>query len=267
MNLNLISRSILDRRLSLLIYACGVAAYGGMLLAIWPSMSGDLSSLEQLWENYPEGLKQIFGADIPFTQFDGFLTLEYFSIMWVIIAVAFSASVATSSLAGEVDKGTMELLLSQPISRRSVVVSKMAFHAVGLAFVIAATLIPLVLGTRFIDAELNLAGVAALSLLLFLFIMSFGSLGFLFSAYFSDRGKAVFTVVGILIFSYALDILAKFNDFIENFYFMSMFKYYDPYPYLHSAIIDWNDLAVLAGVSLVASVIAVIHFQRRDIAV
>jgi len=267
MNLNLVQRSILDRRISLIIYALGVAAYGILMTSIWPSMADDLSTLEQLWENYPEGLKTVFGADIPFTRFDGFLTLEYFTIMWIIIGVAFSASVATGALAGEIDKGTMELLLAQPVSRVSVVLSKMLFHAAGLAFLIAATMIPLKLGALVIDAELSTRGVAALSLLLFFFVMSFGSLGFLFSAWFSDRGRAVFAVVGLLIFAYALDILAKFNDFIGNFHFLSLFRYYDPYPYMHSATIDWSDLAVYAGISLTASALAAFHFRRRDIAV
>jgi ABC-type transport system involved in multi-copper enzyme maturation permease subunit len=118
-----------------------------------------------------------------------------------------------------------------------------------------------------IDAELNNTGVAALSLLLFMFTMSFGSMGFMFSAFYSDRGKAVFTVVGILIFSYALDVLANFNDFIEKLDFLSLFKYYDPYPYISTASIDWSDLAVYAGIIIITSTVAIIRFQRRDIAV
>lgn len=267
MSLNIITRNLLDRRISLSIYALGVAAYGVMILAIWPSMAGDIATLEQLWESYPEGLKTIFGADIPFTSFDGFLTLEYFTIMWLIIGAAFSISIATGALAGEIDKGTMELLLSQPISRRSVTVSKMVFHVIGLAFIIAATMIPLLIGAWIIGEELSITGALALSLLLFLFMMSLGSLGFFFSAVFSDRGKAVFAVVGIFIFAYALDILAKFNEFVENFHFLSLFKYYDPYPYLHDATIDWSSLSVYSGIIVVASVAATIWFERRDIAV
>jgi ABC-type transport system involved in multi-copper enzyme maturation permease subunit len=89
----------------------------------------------------------------------------------------------------------------------------------------------------------------------------------MFSAFYSDRGKAVFTVVGILIFSYALDVLANFNDFIEKLDFLSLFKYYDPYPYISTASIDWSDLAVYAGIIIITSTVAIIRFQRRDIAV
>lgn len=267
MSFNIIMKNIHDRRVSLVIYAAAVAAYGLMMIAIWPSLSKDISSLEQLWEQYPEGLKEIFGASIPFTNFDGFLTLEYFSIIWIIIAFALSAGVATGSLAGEIDKGTMELLLSQPVSRRAVVTGAMAFHALALIAVIAATMIPIILGAMAIGADLNRTGILALSVLLFLFTMSLASLGFMFSAWYSERGKALFTVVGILIFSYALDILAKFSDFIDNFHFLSLFKYYQPYPYISNASIDWGSLAVYAGISVIASIIAIWHFERRDIAV
>lgn len=267
MSLNLIFRNIRDRRVSLIIYGLGVAAYGMMMVAIWPSLADDLGTLEQLWENYPEGLKTVFGADIPFTSFDGFITLEYFTIIWIIIGAAFSAGVSTASLAGEIEKGTMELLLAQPISRTSIVLSKMAVHVAGLAGIILATMGPLLLGAMIIGEELSLAGAAALSLLLFMFLLSFGSLGFLFSSWFSDRGKAVFTVTGILIFSYALDVLAKFNDFVDNFHFLSLFNYYDPYPYIHAADIDWSSMMVYLSVALFASILSLLQFRRRDIAV
>jgi len=264
---NLFFRSLKDRRLSLTIYCLGVAAYSLMIIAIWPSMQDNLDTLEQLWQNYPEGLKAAFGANVTITSFDGFLILEYFSLMWVIIAAPFAISVATSAFAGEIEKGTMELLLSQPISRRVISFSRMAYLKTGLLLIIAATMLPIVIGAWLVGEEMNVGGVLALSLLGFLLFLSIGAIGFLFSAMMNDRGRAVFMVVGVLIFSYALDILAQFNDIVEKFHFLSLFNYYDPFRYLHSADIAWGDLAVLLGISVLCGIAATVIFQRRDIAV
>lgn len=266
-NINLLRRSFADRRISLLIYAAGVAAYSLLILAIWPSMSGNLATLEQLWENYPDAIKNMFGANVSITTFDGFLTLEYFSLMWVIIVVAFSISVATSSIAGEIEKGTMELLLSQPITRRATVITRMIFHLAGLVLIILATILPIVALTPLIDAELDYAGVLALCASSLVFYLAFASVAFLVSALLSDRGRAIFISVGILIFSYAIDILASFNETIDRIHFLSFFDYYDPYRYLHDVSFAWGDLVILAALFVVCSIGAVVWFEKRDIAV
>lgn len=265
-NANLLRRTFRDRRVSLPIFAAGVAAYSIIILAIWPSMSSNLATLEQLWENYPEAIRSMFGGNISIATFDGFLTLEYFSLMWVIIVFAFSISVATSTIAGEIQQGTMELLLSQPISRLSIIITRMFFHLAGLLIIIAATMLPIVVGVPVIDAEIDYAGLLALSFSSLLFYLALGSIAFLLSAILSDRGRAVFISVGILIASYAIDILAAFNDTINKVAFLSLFDYYDPYRYLHDVSFAWGDLAVLGALSLISSVGATVWFMRRDIA-
>ncbi|MHB0914127.1 MAG: ABC transporter permease subunit [Thermoleophilia bacterium] len=266
-NANLLRRTFSDRRISLPIYAAGVAAYSIMILAIWPSMSSNLETLEQLWANYPEAIRSMFGGNISIATFDGFLTLEYFSLIWVIIVFAFSISVATASVAGEIEKGTMELLLSQPISRRSIIMTRMSFHLIGLLIIIAATMAPIVAIAPLIDAEIDRTGLLALSFSSLLFYLALGSLAFLLSSVLSDRGRAVFICVGILIASYAIDILSAFNDTIERVNFLSLFNYYDPYRYLHDVSFAWGDLTVLAILGIVCTAGAILWFDRRDIAV
>ncbi len=266
-NTNLLGRSLMDRRLTLGIYCLGVAAYSLMIIAIWPSMQGNLDAMEQLWQNYPEGLKAAFGADVSISSFDGFLTLEYFSLMWVIISAPFAVSVATAAFAGDIEKGTMELLLSQPIPRWVISSSRMAYLNIGLLLIITATMLPVIIGAPLVDAKLNMGGVLALGLQGFLLFLCIGAVGFLFSALTSDRGRAIFMVTGVLIVSYALDILSQFSHAVDKLHFLSLFDYYDPYRYLHSADIAWGDLAVLLGVAVVAFLAATAIFQRRDIAV
>ena len=265
MNFNLLKQSLSDRKLSLSVYAASVALYGIIILAIWPSIQ--TSGISELWDRYPESLRKVFGATINFTEFDGFITLEYLGQMWVIIMAAFVIGVATSSLAGEIEKGSMELLLSQPVSRRSIVVSRHFYMSIMLIALIAATMLPLMIGAPLVDGELSNTGVAAVSLLAFLFYEAIGSIAFFFSAIASSRGRALFAALGILIGSYALDLLSKFNEFIDNFHFLSLFYYYDPYRYLNSSSIAWGDLAVMVSITVVSTAAAVVWFERRDIAV
>lgn len=265
MNFNLIRRSFVDRRISLSIYAAGVILYSFFILLIWPSLRD--SGLSQLWEAYPENLKKAFGAGINFTEFDGYLTIEYLSNMWVILIAVFGIGAASNALSGEIEKGTMELLLAQPVSRRSIVVSRHFYFSLALILLIIATLVPIAIGSPVVGGNINYAGLLAVSLLAFLFFGAIGSYTFLFSSMFNSRGMSIAVATGVIIFSYALDLLSKFNETVDNFHFLSLFNYYDPYRFLHDASLAWGDLAVLAGIIVVCTGGAVIWFQRRDIAV
>lgn len=265
MNYNLLRQSFAERRVSLLIYAIGVATYSVMILAIWPSMQN--TGISELWERYPESIKKAFGASINFATFDGFMTLEYFAQMWVIVMAAYAISVATGSLAGEIEKGTMELLLGQPISRRAIVITRHMHLSLGLIVLIAATLVPIIVGAPVVDGEISYKGLAFLSLQAFLFYAAIGSIAFFFSASFSSRGRALFASLGILIASYALDLLSKFSNFVDHFHRLSLFNYYDPYRYLHDLSFAWGDLAVLTAIVVFFTAAAIVWFERRDIAV
>lgn len=268
MNLNLLKRSMAEKRISIGVYALGVAVYAILILAIWPSLRQNLSTLNQLWESYPESIRKAFGSEnMEFASFDGFLSVEYFSQMWPLIMIAFSVSIATGAIAAEIEKGTMELLLAQPISRRAVLVTRHFFFEMGILFLIAASLIPLAVGAPLVEGNISTAGLFSLAASSFLFFTAVGSMTFFFSTVFSSRGRAIFVSLGIIIFCYALDILAKINDTIGNMHFLSLFYYWDPYRYLHGPDWAWGDLAVLAGISLVSTAAAVTWFERRDIAV
>jgi ABC-2 type transport system permease protein len=267
-NLNLFRRSFADRRISIAVYAFGLIAYAVMILSIWPALKDNMATLDELWQSYPESIRKAFGGEnLQFATFDGFVSVEYLSQMWVIVMTAFSVSVASAAIAGEIEKGTMELLLSQPISRRAVLVTRHLFFEAGLLILIAATIIPIALGAPLAGGDLKYAGLFALILPAFLFYGAIGSITFMFSAIFSSRGRAIFFSLGLIIFSYALDILAKINDTIGNVHFLSIFFYWDPYRYLHGPDWAWADMTVLAVLMLATTFAAVWWFERRDIAV
>jgi len=268
MNLNILRRSIADRRLSILVYAIGVAAYAVLILAIWPSLRENVSTLNQLWESYPEGIRKAFGGEnFTFATFDGFLSVEYFNQMWVIVMTAFSISIATGAIALEIERGTMELLLAQPVSRRALLLTRHFFFELGLLFLIGATLIPIAIGSPLVSGDINYMGLLALAVPAFLFFTAIGSFTFFFSVLFNSRGTAIFVSLGIIIISYALDILAKINDTISNVHFLSIFFYWDPYRYLHNLSFAWGDIIVLIAITLISTAAAVYRFERRDIAV
>ena len=120
-------RTIKDHRISLLIYLIIGTAFVWMFVSLFPSMADKADELTKLIENYPEALMKAFGIGENvqiFYSLETFMSLEHYSLMWPILLIALTVSYASSSLAGEVEKGTIEFLLSLPMTRWKVFSAK-----------------------------------------------------------------------------------------------------------------------------------------------
>jgi ABC-2 type transport system permease protein len=84
------------------------------------------------------------GADIQFDRPNDFLAVELLHPVVVILASLWAVSRAASAVSGEIDRGTMELLLSQPVPRGRLVLA----HLIVDALVIPAVCLSIVGGTQ-----------------------------------------------------------------------------------------------------------------------
>ena len=84
------------------------------------------------------------GADVQFDRPNDFLAVELLHPVVVILASLWAVSRAASAISGEIDRGTMELLLSQPVPRGRLVLA----HLIVDALVIPAVCLSIVAGTQ-----------------------------------------------------------------------------------------------------------------------
>ncbi|HET6576484.1 MAG TPA: ABC transporter permease subunit [Fimbriiglobus sp.] len=84
------------------------------------------------------------GADVKFDRPNDFLAVELLHPVVVILASLWAVSRAASAISGEIDRGTMELLLSQPVPRGRLVLA----HLTVDALVIPALCLSIVGGTQ-----------------------------------------------------------------------------------------------------------------------
>lgn len=125
-------RALRDRRRSLVWWASGIAAYMVMIVAIWPSIR-DSDELLAAIEDYPEALKAFFGGaeTFDYATAAGFLHTQLYSLMLPLLLTILAIGMAGATLAGEEERGLLDLLLSHPVSRTRAVLEKAA--AIGAA--------------------------------------------------------------------------------------------------------------------------------------
>jgi ABC-2 type transport system permease protein len=110
-------RDMLKNWLMILGWGIGFGLLAYFLFDIYEAMFLQNVDLVNLLEAFPEGMMAFFGGeDIDIFEPAGFVHLEFFSYIHIILGIMIINS-ATSLLVKKEEEGTLELTISQPISR------------------------------------------------------------------------------------------------------------------------------------------------------
>ncbi len=257
-------RGLRDRRRGLLGWALGIAAYVVLQTSFYPSVQD--SQLQRAIARYPKELKAFFGGvqSFDFSTGHGYLEVELFSLivpaLLVIAAVAFGAA----ALAGEQERGTLDLLLANPVTRRRVVGEKGL--ALGATVAALTTVVFLVLAVMdpIVDLQVGLVnlGIACGGAALVAF--GFGMIGMAVGAASSSRSAAVGVPAALFVASYLVVGLAGLVSWLEPFRVASpLYHATGTHPLANGLPV--GNFALL-GAGCVAAVLAtVVLFERRDL--
>ncbi|MDP3965083.1 MAG: ABC transporter permease subunit [bacterium] len=266
MMLALILRNFKDRRTSWIVYSLSGVLLLWMYVALFPTFSEQAASMDEFIKSFPEGFMKAFGIeDFDLSTIEKFLSTEQYSFVWPLLTLFFLVSMAGSSLAGEIERGTSEMLLARPVSRNTLYwsryLSSAAMFVVFLAFTVLAV-IPLseLHGVEYvIKSHLILAGTA------FLFGLAVLSIAMMLSALFSERSKVYMITGGVLVAMYVLNIVSVLKESLVNVKYLSFFYYFDPGDALVRQEVSPEGFWVFLGVIIVCSMAGSIFFSRRDI--
>ena len=265
--LTIFLRTMKDRRISLTIYCLAGVALLWIYVMLFPSIQAQAEGFNELIKNYPEGFLKAFGIEDGFSlsTLESFLAVEQFSFVWPIIVIFLLVSLAATGIAGEVEKGTSEIILARPVSRRNVFVGRYLAGVFTLIVFTIFSIFSIVPLAELHGIDYAMEGYVAISIIGFLFGIAVFSIAMLFSAISSERGRVYMATGGILIIMYVLNLISVLKDGLGNFRYLSFFHYYDPTQALvHNAI---SGVAVLLFivVSVACAIAGAILFSKRDI--
>lgn len=263
----LITKILQKNLLGLGVYTAISSGFIWMYVAIYPSIAKESEKLKESFEAFPKEFFQAFDIDIAsfVSSFEGFISGEYFSILWPMILVVLIIAYAGSAIAGEIEKGTIELLLAQPLSRLKIFLSK---YIAGLIFVLAYILLSnfsVVPFSLLHGVDLQLANYLTISVIGFSFALAVFGLCLFISSAVSSKGLPMAITGGTMIIMYALDIFSSLRPSLDKIKYVSFFHYYDYKSALLENRIDLTDLLVLVGVALIFTIGAAWVFLKRDI--
>ena len=217
-------------------------------------------------EVYPKEMLTFFGGSgVNLFTIEGFLTVEFLNPWWIVIMSGFAMAMASAIVGKEMEKKTIEFLLSLPLSRSSLLFYRFLSNLLAVFLLTLGTAIPLYLFSLYYDFSLNLKGLFYLSLSSFIFVSLFSALTIFFSLLFRERSKAISLTVTILIASYLLESLSAVYDKLEWIAPFTLFHYYLPYKALRGELS--YHILVLLGLFILFTLASFIIFSRKDIAI
>ena len=176
-------------------------------------------------------------------------------------------TICSRVIAGEIDRGTADLLMTLPISRVATYASVSAVWLLSGVVVSFAPLIGIWLGESLYPLpepiELKRLWIPVVNL--FALYLAIGGAATLVSSVVSRRGQVVGIALAGLVGSFLLNFLAQFWSPAERMSFLGLLHYYRPLLCVQTGEWPLGDIAALVGVAACCWLAGLWWFARRDI--
>ncbi len=262
---SIILRELRDRKWSLLAYCLGSVLMIWLYVATFRSSQNSAQQLQELVKTYPKGLLDAIGlSNLNLDTIEIYLNAKHFSILWPILAIILALSRAGGHIAGEIQSGTMGILLSLPIERGEILLAKYLAGLVTIAVFCAVSVYSVIPLAAAYSIPSHFGTLTNTWVLTSLFMWAIYSFGLMLSTIFSEKSKVYAVSGAIIVASYALYIIALISSGAAYLRYASPFYYFDTQKVLGGSPLPLTSIAFFTAVIIVTSSVALAYFNKRD---
>lgn len=254
-------------RWRLLIVAVTLAFWGSILPIVFDAFGEQFEGMMEsgVIPSQFAQFAQFGGGDI--FSLAGSVSLGFIHPIAVGLGLVFSVGFAGAAIAGERQRGTLEVVLARPVSRRRLYATALLASALFVAVTTTALSLGSLSGAAIVGrvAELGPGNVPILWLNATLLYGAFAAVSLAASVSFDRLTPAIGISLAFVLVSYFLDVIGQLwpdAAFLQPY---SLFHYLDARAAL-AGLADPSDFLVLAAVIVAAVAYAMIVFPRRDLA-
>jgi ABC-2 type transport system permease protein len=212
---SLFTKTLYDARRALVGWAAGLLGTVAMVVAMYPTVR--TGSYQRSVQEAPEALLRAFGMDrgIDIVSGAGYLGGYLFGFMLPMLLLMFAIAAGAGAVAGEEDRGTLDLLVANPISRTRVLAEKFAALAVMAVLLGLVVLAGVLAGGPLVGLEVGVAGLAAAVASQTLLAILFGGVAMAVGAATGGRGLAIGVGAAAAVAAYLVHSLAPLAAALE----------------------------------------------------
>lgn len=256
--------SLRERSRSTLWWALGLVLLLGVTIAFYPSIHDD-DALSDYAKDLPESLRALFaGGEVDLASPVGYLNSQVFALTAPLVLFIFAIGAGSGAVAGDEEKGALDLLLAHPLRRRDYVVQRFLALAVLIAALGVVLLGAVALGSAMVDLEIAFDRLASASVSVTLLALFVGTLALAVGAVAAGRARVIAIAAGVAVMAWLLDGLAQAVDVLDPWRPLSPYYQALGQNPLRSGA-PWGGWAILAIATIALVVIAAIGLERRDV--
>jgi ABC-2 type transport system permease protein len=240
----------------------GLILFGAIYISIFPGLFEQLQSLKDL------AIYKLVGMQLGSVEsYLASVILVYAAILLCIYCIIAS----TSTLAGEEDNGTLELIVAMPLSRWQILTAK----AVALCVVAFLIMIIASIGNAFILAVIKINhpmnvtpfGLFAALMSSLPLALGFIMIGLFLGAILPNRRLSATVLTILFIASFFGENIAGMVKSLEPIRYFSLLNYYNTTETIFTYGPRLSDIIILLGIAVVFFILALFSFSRRNITV
>lgn len=259
-------KTLYDERKAILGWSLGLGALGLFTVLFYPSVKEAGAYYDQILQLMPREYLAFLGNITSFTRIDGYMTASLLVYLPLVLAI-YAIGLAVRLVSGEIERGTMDLLLAHPLPRWRVVLEKYAAMAAALLAVCLIFGLLLLVGGLAIrpytpdlpPVRWLLAGLNVFPLTLF-----FGSVAFALACAVRGRAAALATATAVAVGSFILNGLVPLSERLRPVERWTIYYWYTAsQPFTTGIVLE--HVLILLGLSLLCLGIGLIGFERRDL--
>lgn len=218
------------------------------------------------------------GQDIRINQAGDLMSISYVHPLTLIILCIWAVGRSSGAIAGEIDRGTMELLLAQPIRRSQVILAHLLVDLLTIPLLCAAVWSGTWFGTWIIglqdnpSANLRVDPYRFWPGLLCMFALTFAVSGY--TMWLSARGRFRHRVLGwailLTLAQFIINIAGQMFESVDWLRQATVFYHYQPQPLIlkddwAENPTTWEHLGVLLALGVVGYLLGWWKFCKRDL--
>lgn len=252
-----------DYRISLLFWGLGFIALSFYLMYFYPFISKTPDILRIL-ENLPPIIKNFIGNTAKLTSPEGFFNVQPFSMMAPLLFLIFSILKGGNIIAGEMEKGTLDLLMANPLPRWRLVVEKYSALGMSLFYLSITFWIGMVSSSLIFNVKINFLRLAAAIISCFALGLFFASLTLTLGCLSLRKKMSYGIVIGLAFVTYMINAYAPMVASLRPYQVFSPFYYYNgASPMIYG--LNIAHFSILIGLSVIFFLLSIFIFERKNI--
>ncbi len=247
-------------------WGIGLMLLGLLLVSMYDMIIADSGiDFNQYIEMLPPEMMALFGGMADFSTPAGFLSIEYFSYLPLILGFMVIGQ-AGRLFAGIEEEGLLDLYLAYPVRRLNFFIGRVSAEVISLLLLLFLAYLGTVIPLKGSSMDISYVELIGPFIILFAMLFCFFGISVLLSLLLPSRSAGVTAANLFLILSFFINGFSSVNEKLEFFAKFSPFHYYQmAYSLVDGINYEW--FFGLMGVGLICILFSMVLFERRDIRV